>query len=164
MFLLMEEQFGEVWKLWNCVDALRKKTFLAPWFLKSLLYDDVILLNRFNVSFRFPHNDSDGYCHVCVKLRVPFGSLSHSDMGFVLILISFSVWVNVVQYFWITEFEEILVESAWFHDILALWSWMNYLTFLLYPQSKSTSSKRSTTNLMDWLLWFHKIIYVKCLL
>lgn len=77
---------------------LERKPVLAPWFFKALLCNDVILLSRFGVSSRFPHRDSDGYCPVYVKLRVPcWKSFSHSDMGCVIILISFGIWTSVAN-------------------------------------------------------------------
>lgn len=52
------------------------------------------------------------------------GSLLQADMGFVMVLISFSIWVNVAPNFWISEFEENSVKGGWLHNVLALWPWI----------------------------------------
>ena len=80
----------------------------AFWFLdgfEALLENDVILL--------------DGFVHLLGSLIMiqmgavvlvwhwgyHLGSLSHSDTVFVIVLISFTVWVNVVQCFGVSELE-----------------------------------------------------------
>lgn len=66
-------------------------------FSEVLFYSDVILLDRHSVSFRFSHGP-DGCCHVCVKRRMLFGECFAFKLGFVIILISFNIWVNVPSF------------------------------------------------------------------
>lgn len=79
------------------------------------------------------------------------GSLLPADMRFVMILISFSIWVNVAQYFWISQFEENSTIGGWLRNILPLWSGINDLRI-----SKGKSCKRNIAHLMnfgcyDWI-------------
>lgn len=90
--LSVDEQMGETWQLSTQAHALggggsKHLCFFA--FSKVLFYSDVILLDRLSVSFRFPHGP-DGCCRVCVK-RMLFGECFTFRLGFVIILISFSI-------------------------------------------------------------------------
>lgn len=97
----------------------RKNSFGSLIFLKALLHDDVILRNGFSVSFRFPH-DPDGYCHVCVKLRMPF-------------LESFTFRSEICNhpYFFqhlgkCPSFWYLILWREFSPRCLAFWSWFNY--------------------------------------
>lgn len=66
-------------------------------FSEVLFYSDVILRDRSSVSFRFSHGP-DGCCHVCVKRRMLFEECFTFKLGFVIILISFNIWVTVPSF------------------------------------------------------------------